>query len=268
MTDRALVTELRTLAENLARQAGDRAVELREQITLDIATKSSTVDLVTEADRQAEQLIVDGILNVRREDAIVGEEGTSRDGTSGVRWVIDPIDGTTNFVYRIPAFGVSIAAEVGDRIVAGAVYDPSRRRLYSAGLGQGASVDRSPISCSSPLGLATSLVATGFGYGAPQRQAQAEVLVTLLPLVRDIRRFGSAALDLCAVAEGAVDAYYERGLNHWDLAAGVLIAAEAGAKVGDLRGGVPSPTFTMAAAPAIFEPLRSILTDAGADTGA
>lgn len=258
--------ELRDLAVTLAREAGELVTSMRADIEADsISTKSSTVDLVTAADKAAEKLIVDGILAARPNDGILGEEGASIDSSNGVRWIIDPIDGTTNFVYQIPAFSVSIAVEIDGVISAGAVYQPSTGVMYEAALGAGARRDGQPISVNPKTSLETSLVATGFAYGSERREGQAQVLLRLLPVVRDIRRFGSAALDLCFLAEGQVDAYYERGLNDWDMAAGALIAAEAGAIVGDLRGNGPTTDFLVAAPVGIFEGLRDLLMDADAD---
>ncbi|MEM8926012.1 MAG: inositol monophosphatase family protein [Actinomycetota bacterium] len=255
---------LADLAEELAARAGALVMAMAVEARSRTATKSSATDLVTAADKAAEVAIVDGIDAVRPDDAIEGEEGTSRPGTTGVTWHVDPIDGTTNYVYNVPAFSVSIAAAIGDEVVAGAVFDPSLGRMYRAALGRGATVDGLPLRCTDKAELATALVATGFGYGADRRRRQAEALVELLPRIRDIRRFGSAALDLCAVAEGRVDAYYERGLNRWDLAAGALVAAEAGARVGNLDGGGADETFTLAAPPALFEPLAEVLRTAKA----
>jgi myo-inositol-1(or 4)-monophosphatase len=223
--------------------------------------------MVTTADRAAEALITESIRAARPDDAIAGEEGTDHDGTTGVLWHVDPIDGTTNYVYSIPAFAVSIGVEVNGLMVAGAVYDPSRRQLYRAVVGDGAWRDDDRITCSSRTDLATSLAATGFSYQPERRRHQAQVLSEVLPRIRDIRRFGSAALDLCAAACGEVDAYWEQGLNQWDLAAGSVIAREAGAVVGNLQGGPPDAGCLLAAPPALFGPLRSVLIDAGADAG-
>ena len=255
------------LSRDMARAAGGLALDLARSARADPDTKSTPTDLVTMADRAAEDLIVDGIVAARPADAIEGEEGASRPGTSGVCWHIDPIDGTTNYVYAIPAFSVSVAAAVDDQVVAGAVFDPSLDRLYSAVLGGGATCDDQPLRCADRGDLATALVATGFGYDPARRRSQAEQLVQVLPRIRDIRRFGSAALDLCAVADGRVDAYFERGLNRWDLAAGALIAAEAGAIIGNLRGGPADECFAMAAGPTLHDPLRRLLLDVEADRG-
>ncbi|MEL7156599.1 MAG: inositol monophosphatase family protein, partial [Actinomycetota bacterium] len=203
--------------------------------------------------------LVEGIVAVRPHDAIEGEEGTSRPGSSNVTWHLDPIDGTTNYVYGVPAFSVSVAAAVDDDVVAGVVVDPSLGIVYRAVAGGGATANGAPLRCSDRDTLATALLATGFSYRAERRRVQAEVLVELLPVVRDIRRFGSAALDLCAVAAGRVDAYYETGLNRWDLAAGALIAAEAGAVVENLSGGRADRSATLAAPPGLFPALRDRL---------
>ncbi len=256
---------LRDLGVRLAREAGQLALSMRDSIVSSTETKSSSVDLVTAADKAAEAHIIEGILASRPDDGILGEEGGERASTSGVRWIIDPIDGTTNFVYNVPAFGVSIAAEQDGVVVAGIVYQPSTDTMYEAVLGHGAHKDGERLHINTPADLALSLIATGFGYLAERRQGQAEVLVEVLPRVRDIRRFGSAALDLCFLAEGQVDAYYERGLNDWDMAAGLLIAAEAGATIGDLRGSQPTTKFALAAPPALFHELRDLLLGAKAD---
>jgi myo-inositol-1(or 4)-monophosphatase len=270
--------ELLALATDLARRAAALLVDGLDRVRSSIDTKSSGTDLVTEMDRASEALIVAGILAARPDDGIVGEEGTDRAGTSGVRWIIDPLDGTTNYVYGHPGFGVSIAVQVlgaGRRdgpagapaaapvTVAGCVVDPVHDACFTARRGGGAARNGEPITCSEQTDLAHALVGTGFAYQAERRRRQAEVLTTVLPAVRDIRRMGAAAVDLCSVACGRLDAYFESGLAVWDLAAGALIAAEAGALVGDLHGGSPSPELTIAAAPAIFAPLRDLLETAG-----
>lgn len=272
-------TDLLELACRLAISAGDEVQVRRDALGLGLVvgdglgveTKSSSVDLVTEVDRSAEMTIVRGLTDARPDDGVLGEEGAAVAGTSGVRWIIDPIDGTTNFVYGIPSYSVSIAAEVDGVVVAGAVYDPAGEVLFAAAIDRGATRNGDPIVCTSPRSLeggshlAQALVATGFGFVPERRRAQAEVLVAVIPQIRDIRRFGSAALDLCSVACGRVDAYFESGLNHWDFAAGRLIASEAGAIVGDLRGGPGDSTFLIAAAPHVFDPLRDALRAADAD---
>jgi myo-inositol-1(or 4)-monophosphatase len=252
------------LAEAVAREAGAllRDGLARDRATVD--TKSTRTDMVTEMDRAAEALIVQRLLAARPDDGILGEEGTDRPGTSGVRWVVDPLDGTTNYLYALPGFAVSIAAEVQGAVVAGVVYDVVHDELFAATRGGGATRDGAPIAVSGASDLALALVATGFAYDASRRARQAEALVPVLPRIRDVRRFGAAAVDLCSVACGRVDAYYERGLAAWDLAAGELIASEAGAVVTDFHGGPAVAGAVVAATPAIADELRALLVEAGA----
>ncbi len=184
--------------------------------------------MVSEVDRESEALILQRIAAARPEDGVLGEEGASKPGTSGIRWVIDPLDGTTNYLYRIPAFCVSIGVERDGETVAGVVYDPSRVEMYSASKGTGAHRNGVPIRVSEVQLLAVALTGTGFGYAAELREKQGALVARVLPQVRDIRRIGSAALDLCGVACGRLDAYYEGPLNAWDYVAGALIVREAG----------------------------------------
>lgn len=259
------VIELLALAETLAQNA---AALLRDAVhhAQEVDTKTTLTDMVTATDRASERLIVDGIRAARPDDAILGEEGTTDQGTSGIRWIVDPLDGTTNFLYGLPAFAVSIAVEIEGSVEAGLVVDAAREETFTAIRGGGARCRGHTIHCGTATELATSLVGTGFAYDAARRARQGAVVAELLPVVRDIRRIGAAAIDLCWVAAGRLDAFYERGLAPWDLAAGALIASEAGAVVGDLDGGPASGAFTLAASPAIFEPLRSLLFAAGAGT--
>jgi myo-inositol-1(or 4)-monophosphatase len=256
--------ELLSLAVDVAAGAAQLIDAARPEDRRPSDTKSSPTDLVTEVDRASEALIVAGLLAARPHDGIVGEEGTDRPGTSGVRWVVDPIDGTTNFVYGVPGFAVSLAAEVDGRVVAGVVHDPRHGEVFTATLGGGAQRNGRTIAVAAPTTLERALVATGFSYEPERRRRQAHVLTAVLPAVRDIRRQGAASVDLCWVACGRVDACYERGLAPWDHAAGALIAAEAGAVVSDLDGGPPSGQFVLAASPAVAEPLRALLRRAGA----
>jgi myo-inositol-1(or 4)-monophosphatase len=260
-TDR---TALRLLAEAVARETGALLHDGLDRARLHVGTKSTGTDMVTEMDRAAEAHIVQRLLTARPDDGVLGEEGTDRAGTSGVRWVVDPLDGTTNYLYGLPGFNVSIGAEVDGEAVAGAVFDVIRGELFSATLGGGATRDGAPIRHSAADDLALALVATGFSYDSERRRRQAQVLVEVLPRVRDVRRFGAAAVDLCSVACGRVDAYYEKGLAPWDLAAGGLIASEAGAVVTDIGGGPALAGAVVAAGPAIHEPLRALLERAGA----
>jgi len=249
----------------LAIEAAEAAAHLLRTEVLDvagIATKSSATDLVTELDDAAEALIVARLLDARPDDGVLGEEGRAREGRSGVRWVIDPLDGTTNFVYGYPAYAVSIGAEVDGEVVTGVVVDVSRGVRYTAAHGRGAHADGRPLRVTATTELAKALVGTGFAYDAAIRRRQAEVLPTVLPAVRDIRRGGAAALDLCAVAAGQLDGFWERGLALWDRAAGGLIAAEAGARVG--RIGPDDPVTLVVAAPGIYDALVGLLKGAGA----
>lgn len=249
--------ELRQIAISIAREAGALLASRRgEHLVAD--TKSSPTDAVTEVDRASEALIVRRLSEMRPGDGILGEEGADAAGSTGVRWVVDPLDGTVNYLYGIGAYAVSIAAEVDGIAVAGAVFDAATGRMYDAALGAGATRDGVPLACSQVTALDMALVGTGFGYSAQVRADQAAVVAKLLPRVRDIRRFGSAALDLCAVASGALDAYYERGIHPWDRAAGLLIASEAGARTAVIPEG--SRDLTLAAAPAVFDPLLEAVT--------
>lgn len=255
--------ELLALALSCAREAGEMvAGRLHDERTA-VASKSTSTDMVSEVDHASEALIVSRILRERPGDSILGEETGSQDGMSGVRWVIDPLDGTTNYLYRIPAFAVSIAAEQGGEVVAGAVYDAAHGQMFSAFRGGGAFLDGQPIHVSQKRDLATALTGTGFGYEPAQRTEQGRVLAQVIGQVRDIRRGGSAALDLCSVACGRLDAYFELGLGPWDFAAGGLIVREAGGETllytegGRIR-------LVVAAPPALMGSLRALLRDAGA----
>ena len=254
--------------EKLAVEAAQLAASLlRAQAgaQLQISAKSSRTDLVTDMDVACETAIVEFLTSHRPDDAILGEEGSGRDGTSGVRWIIDPIDGTVNFVYGHVGFGVSVAAEAAGQVVAGAVVDPVLDETFSAHRGGGARLNGDPITVRPDSDPTMALVATGFSYQHERRRRQAEVLGELLPQIGDIRRVGGAAVDLCTVACGRVDAFFEVGLNPWDYAAGALIAEEAGAVVQDLNGGPPSRQFVFAAAPSVADALLTLLQSAQAD---
>jgi myo-inositol-1(or 4)-monophosphatase len=257
-----LFDELLSLGVQLASDAADLLVEGLGRTRAEIGTKSSITDMVTEIDRASEALIVEGIRQARPHDAIVGEEGADVVGTSGVRWLIDPVDGTTNYLYGFPGFAVSIAAEVAGETAIGVVHDPLHRDVFTGVRGRGAQRNGEPIRVSDKADLATALVATGFGYERQRRREQAAVLVDVLPQIRDIRRMGAAAVDLCSVACGRVDAYYEWGLAPWDLAAGLLVAQEAGAAASDLEGGPASGEFALVAPIGVFNRLREVLAAA------
>jgi myo-inositol-1(or 4)-monophosphatase len=256
--------DLLGLAVRLADQAAEVLTEGLARARVVLHTKSTLTDLVTDYDARCEHLIVEGLEAARPDDGVLGEEGSARPGSSGVRWIIDPLDGTTNYLYGFPAFAGSIAAEVDGTGVAGVVHDVAHGERFTATLGGGARLDDRPVEANTDPDLATALVGTGFSYDAARRRRQAEVVTQVLPVVRDLRRAGAAAIDLCWVGAGRLDAFYERGLHEWDYAAGALIAAEAGARVGDLDGGPASHGFALAAGPALFEPLRVLLVEAGA----
>ncbi|NNE11344.1 MAG: inositol monophosphatase [Ilumatobacter sp.] len=257
------LAHLRELCERLARGAGAIASEGRAgrvgNAPLPGSTKSSATDIATEFDEAAEAHIVETLRRERPDDAIIGEEGTDDDGTSGFSWYVDPIDGTTNYVYDLPAWSNSVAVAHDDEMVAAAVYVPALDELFSAALGQGATLDGRPLRPSAETELELALVGTGFGYQPELRRTQAEVLARLIGEVRDVRRLGSAAFDLCLVACGRLDVYYERHLNSWDAAAGELIAREAGAITSDFAGGPARPDEMLAATPGVHQAFSALL---------
>ncbi|HUO40943.1 MAG TPA: inositol monophosphatase family protein [Mycobacterium sp.] len=266
---------LRVVAEELAIQAAAFVRRRRPEVFAyahgsPVRSKSTRTDPVTVVDTESERLLRDRLAAVRPGEAVLGEEGGgSASRQAEVTWVLDPIDGTVNFVYGIPAYAVSVAAQVDGVSVAGAVADVSGRCVYSAAQGLGAQVadvdgQRTPLRCNRVDDLAMALVGTGFGYAAQRRAAQAAVLAGVLPAVRDVRRIGSAALDLCMVAAGQLDAHYEHGLRVWDWAAGALIAAEAGAVVHLPAAGSAEDALTVAAAPGISAQLVGLLARLGA----
>jgi myo-inositol-1(or 4)-monophosphatase len=256
-----LLDELLPLACDLARRGGGAALAGRRAAPeVDhVGTKSTATDLVTEHDRAAEEAIVAGLRAARPDDAVIGEEGTARPGTTGISWYVDPIDGTTNFVYGLPGWSTSIAAGDADGTLVGAVYVPTSGELFAAARGRGATLDGAPIRCGDEAEPALALLATGFSYDADTRRRQATRLAGLIGSVRDIRRFGSAAVDLCHAACGRVDAYVEDGLRVWDLAAGELIAREAGCRTGDFAGGPVRPEQVLVAGPQLFDQLVDLL---------
>jgi myo-inositol-1(or 4)-monophosphatase len=257
--------DLLALARSVVARASDLVTAARAEALGQVTTKSTPTDPVTAADRAAERFVVDTLLAARPADGVLGEEGAERRGSSGVRWVLDPIDGTVNFLYGIPAYAVSLAAQVDDVTVAGVVRNVVTGEEWTATLGGGAYRGDTPLRGSSAVRLDRALVGTGFGYDAERRRHQARVLTEVLPLVRDIRRIGSAALDLCGAAEGRLDAYYEQGLSPWDLAAGELIAREAGLLVTGLRGRPAGEPMTLAAPPDLHGALHDLLAALDAD---
>jgi myo-inositol-1(or 4)-monophosphatase len=257
--------ELLALAVDVARTAATLVAGGRATAGDSVTVKSSSVDVVTAVDTASERLIVERLTAARPGDGVLGEEGGARTGTSGVRWVVDPIDGTVNFLYGVPAYAVSIAAEVEGVVRAGAVLNAATGELFTATSGGGAYLSSphrpEPVRLrgNAPASLEQTLVATGFGYRVEQRRAQGAVVARLLPQVRDIRRFGSAALDLCAAAAGRVDAYYELHLNPWDHAAGALVAAEAGLVVTGLPGTPFAEPMAIAVADSVAAPFVELL---------
>ncbi|GAA2203950.1 inositol monophosphatase family protein [Nonomuraea monospora] len=253
------MTDFLTLAEDIAREAGDMLLAKRPTMSGEIETKSSPTDVVTTLDKASEELIRERVLAARPGDRILGEEGGEEPGESDVRWIVDPIDGTVNFLYGLPDWAVSIAVEVRGEIVAGVVNVPARGEVFTAARGQGAWLNGSPLRCNTGVPLAQALVSTGFGYLVGRREVQGQVVAHVLPRVRDIRRGGSCAVDLCSLAAGRVDAYYERGINPWDYAAAGLVATEAGARLAGLNGRPVSPDYAVCAAPGLFEELHDLL---------
>jgi len=252
------------LAVDVAAEAAALLVEGLGRARALVDTKTTVTDMVTEMDRASERLVVDALLAARPDDGVLGEEGTDHLGTSGVRWIVDPLDGTTNYLYRHAGFAVSIAAELDGEVVAGVVHDPLHGEVFTATRGGGARRNGVPVAASSEDRLGHALVATGFAYDPARRARQAAVLARIIPSIRDIRRMGAAAVDLCSVACGRVDAYYERGLQVWDHAAGGLVASEAGAWVGGLLSPEIGDGVCLAAPPALLAPLRELLIEAGA----
>jgi myo-inositol-1(or 4)-monophosphatase len=261
--------DLLELARMIALEAAELARTRRAEGVSVAASKSSAVDIVTFADRETEALIRRRIAEARPDDGFFGEESGAERGTSGLTWVVDPIDGTVNFLYGIPQYAVSIAVVEGEpdpatwTALAGVVVNPASGELFTATRGGGSFLDGDPIHVAGAVDLSQALIGTGFSYRAEVRQEQAGVLSGLIASVRDIRRQGAAALDLCAVACGRLNGYYERELNPWDHAAGALIAVEAGASVSGLDAATPSRTMTLAAEPALAETLRSRLRELG-----
>ncbi|HXS66223.1 MAG TPA: inositol monophosphatase family protein [Streptosporangiaceae bacterium] len=259
--------ELLELARATAREAGEMLAD-RSGRAVVVSTKSSPTDIVTEMDRAAERLIRDRIGAQRPEDAILGEEGGQTGEGALVRWVVDPLDGTVNYLYGLPDWAVSIAAEVSGEIVAGAICVPRRDALYYATLGGGAwrvslsggeSAVGQALACNTNVPLERALIATGFGYDPGRRTVQGQVVGAVLPRVRDIRRNGACAVDLCSLAAGQVDGYYERGVQYWDIAAGSLIAREAGAIVAGLAGKPAGSAMTVGGGPVLFTELHDLL---------
>ena len=259
----APLAELRDVAVRVATEAADLLRAVVDDERAEIDTKSSSTDMVTEMDRASEALVVRRLRELRPDDGIVGEEGADHSGTSGVVWVVDPLDGTTNYLYRYPGWNVSVGATVDDVPAAGAVVIPALGDVFSAATGHGATHNGRRLALGVPAALATSLVGTGFGYEPATRAAQARAMADLVARIRDIRRGGAAAADLCSVACGRLDAYYETGLAEWDRVAATVIAREAGARVEVRTDTDHGPDCTIAAHPDRFDELVGLLVDVG-----
>jgi len=251
----------------IAKQAAQRAANIhRRAMDADdfhVNSKSSASDLVTEIDRTAERELVKAIRSARPDDEIIGEEGTNISGTSDVRWILDPLDGTTNFVHHYPAHSVAVGVEIGKRRMIGVVHDTFSNRVYAGVIGEGATWDEKPIAVRNEGSLKQALIGTGFLPDDNVRREQANLLRQILPRVRDIRRSGSPSLDICSVASGTLDGYYECGLGPWDIAAGAAIAEAAGASIVLLNSKVlPNPFLVVANARLISE-MVSVFVETG-----
>ena len=230
----SLAIEVLNLAESIALKAGSLLVNRPSKFDLD--EKSGVFDFATQMDHESEKLIVSEILAARPDDGLIGEEGANRESKSGVTWVIDPIDGTVNYLYDIPGWCISIAAKDKDGGLAGVVYSPATQSLWKAHRGGGAFLNGNLIKCNDPVALNRALVGSGFAYDLEKRKIQAALIARLLPEIRDLRRLGACAVDMCHVASGSLDAYFEAGVNEWDYAAAGLIATEAGAMISIDKG--------------------------------
>ncbi len=257
------LAEIAELAERVAREAGVLVAERRRGSVEVTDTKSSPTDVVTDADLASETLIRQRLAEARPGDGFVGEEGDDVPSRGGLTWFADPIDGTVNFLYDIAHFAVSLAATNEAGTVVGVVHEPMSGETFTAVRGRGAWVDGQPLRASTCTDPARALTATGFSYRAEVRVHQAAELGRLLPRVRDVRRMGSAALDLCYLACGRYDAYVERGLKPWDLAAGRLVCAEAGVRVEGLHGDEPSELLVVGAPEQLFAAFHAELVSAG-----
>jgi myo-inositol-1(or 4)-monophosphatase len=256
--DALITSQLHDLAVEAATRAG--SMLMNRPRDLEVMSKSTPTDVVTIMDKNSERLLENFLLGTRPNDGILGEEGASVDGTSGVVWVVDPLDGTVNYLYDLPGWAVSVAAKFEGVTIAGCVYAPSIKRTWSAALGTGAWLNGAAIFCNDPVKFESSLVGTGFSYSADERLIQGQVVQKLVSQIRDIRRGGAAAVDLCYVASGSLDGYFEHSLNPWDIAAGELIVREAGGVVSNLTGGDASYEMTIAGGAEIHARLLAFLS--------
>jgi len=258
----SLPDELLALALRVGREAAE-LVRTRREVGVEVAaTKSSITDVVTEADRASENLIRERILAARPADGILGEEGSDITGSSGVRWVVDPIDGTVNYLYGLAQYAVSIGVEVDGRVEVGVVVNAANGVEYAVVRGRGATCAGRPIAVRPPVALERAVVSTGYNYELAVRRRQAEAVAALVVRIADIRRAGSCALDLCALAAGQSDGYVEEGCNPWDYAAGRLIAEEAGAVV-EVLTGASGRALVVAAPAASYPGFRTLVTECG-----
>jgi len=249
------------IAIEAARAAGAELLTRFDRPHTGVGTKSSATDMVTDADRAAEAIIVDIIGSARPDDTLFGEESGERAGTSGRRWVIDPLDGTTNYLFGVPQWAVSIACEDADGVAIGVVFDPLRDELFAGARGEGATLNGSPVAVSPATDLSKALVVTGFSYLPGERAAAAAILPALITRVRDVRRLGAAALDLAWVAAGRLDGYYETPISHHDVVAGTLLVLEAGGRVEPLPSVGPTGAGVVAAGPGLFAHLRDLVVE-------
>lgn len=250
MTDTGQLLEL---ALKIARQAGD--LLLARPVSWDLTIKSTAIDIATQMDHASEKFIVDAILAARPDDGIIGEEGAARESKSGVTWVIDPVDGTVNYFYGLPGWSISIAVKDKDGTLVGVVHSPTVHSTWQATKGGGAFLNNVKIGCNEPVELNRALLSSGFAYDVRDRIEQLKIVNVLLPQIRDLRRIGSAAVDICHVATGLVDGYFETGLYEWDLAAAQLIAEEAGAIVSTRPW--HGLNLTLAAGPHLYQVLNA-----------
>ena len=267
------MSTLLDVARTVALEAAELAARRRREGVEVAASKSSPVDVVTLADRETEALIRSRLAELRPGDGFFGEESGAETGTTGLTWVVDPIDGTVNYLYGIPHYAVSIAVVEGEpdplswTARAACVVNPATGELFTAAAGEGARLGETELRVREPVELSQALIGTGFAYSSETRALQGELIARLLPRVRDIRRQGTASLDLCFVAAGRLDAYFERTLSPWDHAAGALIAREAGARVAGLGGVAASRDFILAGHPQVAERLEALLVEFGTTPG-
>jgi myo-inositol-1(or 4)-monophosphatase len=262
VADSSNPAELLGLAESAARDAGELLAARFRRPASGVGSKTTATDLVSDADRDAEALIRSRILEARPDDAILGEEEGQQGGRSGLQWVVDPLDGTVNYLFGLPGWSVSIACEDETGVLLGVVHAPTEGETFTAVRGGGAKLNGRPASCSDASALETAMIATGFSYSRERRAVQARALADVLPEVRDIRRIGSAAVDLAYVACGRFDGYYETGPSHWDLAAGTLLVTEAGGIVSPLAPGGAAGQGIVAAGADLHDGLAELVSAA------